>query len=101
MDLVPQQVERTPPDAAPCVFHSHATCQMPETWRQRFAAMLEDLGRRRHLASVSLEWLHDDPGPRLQITEHRGGTTRSTHLADGHFHGRWVQWRAEPTVSAR
>jgi len=94
LEVVPRIVESVPAGGVPCVFHSHATCQMNDEWRQRFAARLADLGRGRDLAHISLEWLGDDPGPRLCLTLCTGGEARTTHLADCHHHGSWMRWLA-------
>lgn len=95
MDLVPQALAAVPPDATPCIFHCHAIYQMDRAWRERFEALLTDLGAQRDFAHVSLEWLRDDPGPRLHLTlHHRGGAPQRTLLAEAHHHGKWLRWVA-------
>jgi hypothetical protein len=37
-DVVPGIVEQVAGDAVPCVYHSHATCQMSGEWRKAFEA---------------------------------------------------------------
>jgi hypothetical protein len=63
-------------------------------WRDTFAAAIRRLGAKRDLAHVSLEWLGDDPGPRLHLTVCRDGEARTTRLADCHHHGAWMHWQA-------
>ncbi|MCH7701235.1 MAG: DUF2332 family protein [Planctomycetes bacterium] len=46
-------------DAVACLFHSHAICQMKSEWRDDFESLLAELGRRRRLMHISLEWLGD------------------------------------------
>jgi hypothetical protein len=92
MQRVPELVEAASPGALPCVFHSHAIYQMKREWREAFEAMLTELGRRRDLAHISLEWLGDDPGPRLHLSICAEGQRRTLHLADTHHHGRWIRW---------
>ena len=92
LELVPQIIESGPRDALPCVFHSHAIYLMNNEWRERFAARLAELGRRRDLARISLEWLRDDPGPKLHLTAFTAGGPHTTHLADCHHHGAWMRW---------
>lgn len=100
MERVPELVQAAAPGSVPCVFHSHAIYQMPREWRERFEAMLTDLSRQRDLAHVSLEWLGDDPGPRLHLSLCTAGRRRKLHLADAHHHGKWMRWqttRSRPT----
>lgn len=95
MDLVPEAFAAVARDATPCIFHCHAIYQMDRVWRERFEVLLEDLGRRRDFAHVSLEWLREEPGPRLHLTLHRRGEApRRTLLAEAHHHGRWLRWVA-------
>jgi hypothetical protein len=94
VEMLEGLVEAAAAGALPCVFHSHAIYQMTEAWRRHFEGKLADLGRRRDLAHVSLEWLGDDPGPRLHLTLFRAGEATRTHLADCHHHGAWIRWLA-------
>lgn len=92
LDLLPGILERIPEDAFPCVYHSHAVYQMKKTERPRLDALLAESSRSRDLAHVALEWLGDDPGPRLHLTHLSGGAGRRRHLADGDHHGGWIAW---------
>jgi hypothetical protein len=92
LDLLPGILEGIPGDAFPCVYHSHSIYQVPKEERPRLDAALADCSRRRELAHVSLEWLGDDPGPRLHLTHLARGEGRRRHLADGDHHGRWIAW---------
>jgi len=95
MDLLPEAFVSVAEDSTPCIFHCHAIYQMDKAWRERFDALLSDLGRQRDLAHVSLEWLRDDPGPMLHLTMYRdGGAAMRTMLAEAHHHGRWMRWLA-------
>jgi hypothetical protein len=94
LQVLPQIVRRAPVSALVCVFHSHATYQMSAAWRREFERLLADLGRGRALVHISLEWLGDDPGPRLHLTDCSDGKPRRTHLADCHHHGFWIEWLA-------
>ncbi len=82
-----------PPRMPVCVFHSNAVYQMSEDWRAAFPARLAELSRDRDLMEVSLEWLGDDPGPRLELVEYRGGERDARSLADCDIHGAWMTWR--------
>ncbi len=95
MERVPELIGDAAPEALPCIFHSHAIYQMSREWREGFEAMLTELSRRRDLAHVSLEWLGDDPGPRLHLSLLTGGNRRVVHVADVHHHGKWLRWRGE------
>jgi len=94
VDMLPQVVDTIAPNHVPCIFHSHATYQMPEAWRRRFADAVAALGRKRGLVHVSLEWLRDDPRPQLRAAFHADGRIERVHLADCHTHGFWMSWIA-------
>jgi len=94
MALLPDLLEEVSSEATPCVFHTHAIYQMDEAWRGRFGDLLADLGRRRGLARVSIEWLGDQPGPQVHLTRCSGGTRETVHLATCGDHGEWVRWIA-------
>ena len=76
-DVVPGIVDSVPRDALPCVFHTHATYQMRDEWRQRFAALLADLGRRRDLVHISLVRLKNDLGPQLHTSQSAAPASRT------------------------
>ena len=92
LDVVPDVLAEAPPGATPCVYHSHTTCQMSESWRRQFAACIARLARDRDLVHISLEWLKDDPGPQLHFTAYRDGHPARIHMASCHHHGRWMTW---------
>ncbi len=95
LDLVPNLIGEASASSVPCVYHSHATFQMSSAWRESFDEMLYRVGRDRDLAHISLEWLKEDPGPRLHLTTWSGGRSRTRYLADCHHHGRWMRWHGE------
>jgi hypothetical protein len=80
--LLPSVVAETPDEVVPCVFHSHAIYQWKRDERTLFAEQIDEMGRGRELSHVSLEWLGDDPGPKLYLTTFRGGEKQVEHLAD-------------------
>ncbi len=92
IDLLPGVVESGRRAAAPCVFHSFVAFQMEPERRQRLWAIIDDLGRRRDLAHLSLEWLGDDAGPKLHLSICTAAGRHTTHLADCHHHGAWLHW---------
>lgn len=92
LEQVPVQVERISAEHVPCIYHSHALYQISAAERVAFDEMVRQLGARRDLAHISLEWLDDDPGPRLHITFWSSGQADRRHLADCHPHGRWMRW---------
>ncbi|MBT8485749.1 MAG: DUF2332 domain-containing protein [Phycisphaerales bacterium] len=97
--LLPELIRVAPPDTVPCVYHSHAIYQMDATWRTEFRTMLHEAARSRDLAWVSLEWLKDDPCPRLDLTVFRDGVGETRWLANGHHHGAWIEWRESPMAA--
>jgi hypothetical protein len=96
--VLPDVIADVAADVVPCVFHSHAIYQMSKEWRTDFTNRLAEIGATRDLAHVSLEWLGDDPGPKLHFTAYGPGEDRATtpvHLADAHHHGRTLNWFAD------
>lgn len=93
IDLLPSVIAQVDAQRAlPCIFHSHAIYQMQEAWHDRFDRTLDDIGRQRDLAHISLEWLADDTGPMLHLTTWFDGTPRRRLLAECHHHGKWIRW---------
>ena len=90
LELVAEAVAGVPGDQLPCVFHSHATYQMKAPWREAFAERIDELGRSRDLAHVSMEWLRDQPGPELNIRHWTAGSSESVRIGRCHHHGRWL-----------
>ncbi len=95
LERVGELVNDAPATMPVCVFHSNAVYQMSEDWRTAFPARLAELGRDRDLMEVSLEWLGDDPGPRLELVGYRGGGRDAQSLADCDIHGAWMAWRGQ------
>ena len=94
LDLLPAVVSGLPAGAVPCVFHSYTVNQFPPEARERFTAILGDLGRRRdHLFDVSLEWLHTEH-PALELAAWENGVETRTPLARCDAHGGWLEWTA-------
>lgn len=89
--LVGDLIKRVPPDSLPCIFHSHATCQLTKEKRYELDAILDESGTRRDLIHVSLEWL-DGEGPELFLTIYLKGRKTTRQLADCDHHGRWLHW---------
>ena len=92
LEVVPTLVARVPPEHVPCVYHSHAIYQMNAEWRAAFERRIGEIGSQRDLAHVALEWLGDDPGPRLHLTGWTRGKSSRRLLANCHHHGRWMEW---------
>jgi hypothetical protein len=95
---IPQLIAKTPATAVPCVFHSHVIYQWGREERASFIDEINEWGQRRDLCHVSLEWLDDDPGPKLHLTTFIEGRRSHEHLADCHHHGRWIRWKADPSA---
>lgn len=92
LDLVPGLVADVAGAHLPCVYHSHTTYQMGREGRQAFDLVMSEAGGRHDLAYVSLEWLGDDPGPRLHLTSWSRGRSRTRYLAECDHHGAWLRW---------
>jgi len=94
LELLPGILDALPDDGTPCVFHTYATYQLGSAKRAELDERVEEAGRRRDVVRVSIEWLGDDPGPKVLVTHGVGADRRTVHLADGHHHGAWIRWLA-------
>jgi hypothetical protein len=95
-EALPQLMAEAPVDCLPGIVHSHAIYQMTADWRADFQQLIARLAGQRDLAHISLEWLGEDPGPRLHLTLWIDGAAERRHLADTHHHGRWLRWIDQP-----
>lgn len=91
---LPEVVARVDSGSTLCVFNSHAIYQMSPEWHNDFTAMLDQVGKRRDLAYISLEWLGEQTVPHLNLTTYRSRKKESKLLAVCDHHGSWIEWRA-------
>jgi len=96
---LPQVIEeRFPPLLEPqtpllCIFHSYVTYQMSRDDRANMVQTIEQLGQRRDLAHLSLEWVSSGHFPRLTARVWIGRRRTDVTLAERcHHHGRWIEW---------
>ncbi len=94
MERVDGLVDRVDQGNVPVVYHTHAVYQMSRQWREAFGARIAAIGRQRDLVHVSVEWLGDDPGPRVWLKGWRDGAEAEVQLASCDHHGRWIHFEA-------
>jgi hypothetical protein len=74
------------------VFHTVAWQYFPQATQARARASLDQAGKDRPIARLSMEADGQTPGAALTLTLWPGGETIALGRAD--FHGRWVNWQA-------
>ncbi|MFC4356378.1 DUF2332 domain-containing protein [Halobium salinum] len=95
LDTVPELVAEIPDDTPVCLFDTNVRYQFDESMRERYDAVVADLGTDREL-----HWLTGDEGVideeaiYLDHAAVRDGDLNWTRLATYQQHGRWVEWLA-------
>lgn len=90
IDLLPALLEEVPPDALPCVFHTHALYQFPQDLA-RLNRVLAEYGAAHELSYLAVEG-GSSPEAIAELTMWRDGTPHHRVLALCHGHGRWLEW---------
>jgi hypothetical protein len=91
------QVVAAPADAALCVFHIATLAHFPFEARERFRALIVDLGRQRDLFWLSSEGVGLGEQRRqgeyvTRLTAFKQGRRTERTLATNHQHGAWLAW---------
>lgn len=117
--ILPDAVDSVPQTAIPCVFVSNSLPHWAAEDRERFAALIRELGARRDLVCVLKEGYaaglglftgqKHDPSAGSGSAEGRnvsrvtvgaavylGGSERLFHLGSGDMHGTDLEWSARP-----
>lgn len=92
--LLPEIVRALPADGTVCVFHSFAVVQFAQDQRAAFEAALSDLGRRRLIFRLGLEWDPAAEEPRLYLHRYADEQVDVELLARCDAHGTWAEWLA-------
>ena len=96
--ILPQVVAAVPADAALCVFHIATLAHFPLEARERFRALMAELGRQRDLFWLSSEGVGLGAQRRqgeyvTTLTAFQQGRMVERPLASNHQHGAWLAWR--------
>lgn len=85
-------VDQVPQDQVVCVMHSYTIYEMPQEARTRLHNLLADLGSKRPILVVGLEW--DDHRVTWLDLQHYvpGEPTYNARLGHAQVHGEWVEW---------
>ncbi len=98
VELLPQMIADTPPDAALTVYSTVALHQIPAAGRERIYQTLAETSRERPVWLVTLELLLEDIAdtqmPMLATTRFVNGDRRRQLLARSSPHGWWIEWAA-------
>jgi hypothetical protein len=105
LDELPRIAAETPPDQHLTVIDTWATHYLTKEERQRFAGLLQEIGRTRDLSYIAanmagvvvgLEEPSVDPqaphATLLSLTRFRGGRRSAQVLARMHSHAAWIEW---------
>ena len=92
--LLPDIVRALPAHGTVCVFHSFVVIQFSADRRAAFEAVLTELGRRRPVFRLALEWDPAAEEPRLNLYRYADGRVHVELLARCDAHGTWVEWLA-------
>lgn len=93
LDVLPDVAAEAPADAALVVVHSFVLNQFSDEQRDRFAAILDGIGRTRTVHRVGIESLRRDmANPEATHAEYRDGEVTHTLLGPVHHHGGWITW---------
>ena len=103
-DAVERLVAATETGVATVLFHTVMWQYLPAPTKARIETALRQAGSRRS-ASAPLAWLRfegtgerGNPPAEITLTLWPDGRTRV--LGEGDFHGRWLNWYAQPRVAA-
>jgi hypothetical protein len=88
VDLLPEAIAGAPAAAALCVYSSFTLYQLRPPEAQHLEKVLAEVGRRRPIHRLSLEWNPSDR-PYLELQDPAGDRVR---LAAAHDHGQWLEW---------
>jgi hypothetical protein len=95
--VLPQVVAAAPADAALCVFHIATLAHFPLEARERFGALMAELGQQRELFWLSSEGVGLGAQRRqgeyvTRLTAFQQGCRTERTLASNHQHGAWLTW---------
>jgi hypothetical protein len=93
--LLPQAVVMAPAETAVVVMHSFMANQLSVEQRQRLDGILTDLGQRRPLHRLAIEWL-EGPHPTIVWTRYWPDGATARLLAEADQHGQWIEWLDTP-----
>ena len=94
LDLLPEVVAEIPADHPVCVFDTQVRYQLDEAGRERFDALLADLGADRELYSVSGDESSEEYDQAIDLTLTTVGREglETERLGAYQQHGEWIAW---------
>ncbi len=97
-ELLPGILENVPKEETLCIVHSFVLSFVQQKARDHLAAIASQVGQRRPVSVISMEWYEEWERARLWLTNHRGQSAESRVLANCDSHGTWLEWlgRSEP-----
>jgi hypothetical protein len=90
-ELLPELLESAPPQAALCVFATHALHQFSQDALRTLLKAMQSYSASRPVYFISMEGTGDQCSE-LKLTVYESGTRRIVDLANCHPHGRWLEW---------
>lgn len=96
LERLPDVLGRIPEGSTLCIFHNYTLNQFPVEDRTLFNSILDEhsMDRDVHLLSGEGIWGHDYAALELVSTRHGNRSVRK--LANVDFHGKWLEWIAQP-----
>jgi hypothetical protein len=93
LELLPEVVAEIPDDRPICLFDTQVRYQFDEATRERFDALVADLGTDRELYVVSGDQSADEYEQAIDLTLRTAGDdARTERLASYQPHGEWLVW---------
>src|SRR6185436_13830222 len=84
-------IDAIPADQVPCIFQTHSLNQFTPDSRARLRSIIQKQGARRELFFISRD-------SRLTLDHYRGGAKEVLLLAECDAHGKWIEWKAQPSA---
>jgi hypothetical protein len=96
LELLPAVLQDAPAGALVCLYHSFTTNQFTPAGRHRLRELLAEVGARRDLCHISIEYHRGRPRPTLDYAHYRPGVPvdHEPVLAVCQPHGAWIEWLA-------
>jgi hypothetical protein len=97
-DWVDAKLAEAAPDTVTVMYHSVVWQYLTAETRRRIRDRLGEVGRRRILAWLALEYVGPDYELRLTLWRGKGAENRAL-LAKTHPHGAWIDWLDRPAAT--
>lgn len=91
-ELLPSILDNVPKGETLCIVHSFVLTFLQQRARDHLAAIMSEVGRKRRVFVISMEWYKEWELARLWLTSYRDGSAESRVLAHCGSHGEWLEW---------